>query len=175
MKHVYSTEGGKRYEFPTHVNELVIDRSDATVSEVFMVEVEPGKGPPPHIHSDAEQVYYIVEGRGTLTVGEGGDARHFPVKPGELGSFLRLPKRATRHTSFTGKYLRPNDCLRIGFVPSTRLTAAGPALTASAVAYGTKRVPVPPFFWVHAIAKNAINPPFPIVPQLSIHNSTLHS
>jgi len=83
MKHVYSTEGGKRYEFPTHVNELVIDRSDATVSEVFMVEVEPGKGPPPHVHSDAEQVYYIVEGRGTLTVGEGGDARHFPVKPGD--------------------------------------------------------------------------------------------
>ena len=83
MKYVFSTEGGKPYRFPTHTNELVIDRSEATVSEVFMVDIEPGKGPPLHSHTDAEQVYYVVEGEGILTIGEGENQQRFPVKPGD--------------------------------------------------------------------------------------------
>ncbi len=38
MNYIFSTTCTKRYRFPTHTNELVMDRSDATGSEVFIVE-----------------------------------------------------------------------------------------------------------------------------------------
>jgi mannose-6-phosphate isomerase-like protein (cupin superfamily) len=84
MKYVFSTENCKRYCFPTHVNELVIDRSVAQASEVFMVEIEPGKGPPVHQHDDTEQVFYVVSGRGTLMIGPAGSAESFAVVPGDV-------------------------------------------------------------------------------------------
>lgn len=75
MPYVYATDNLKRYRFPTHVNDLVFDRSEAKCSEAFMVVLEPGESPPRHKHDDTEQVFYILEGRGTLTVGD-EEARH---------------------------------------------------------------------------------------------------
>jgi len=82
MDYVYETTGLKRYRFPTHTNDLVVDRSDCKASEVFVVVLEQGEAPPLHKHDDTEQIYYVIEGRGTLTIGE--DGRTFPVKVGQV-------------------------------------------------------------------------------------------
>lgn len=70
MKYVFSTGHTTRYAFPTHVNDLVMDRSEAVFSEAFMVIIEPGMAPPLHKHDDTEHVFYKLEGRGTLQIGQ---------------------------------------------------------------------------------------------------------
>ena len=69
MDYVFSTTRIKRYRFPTHINDLVMDRSQAAASEVFVVELAPGEAPPLHQHSDTEQIFYILEGNGRLEIG----------------------------------------------------------------------------------------------------------
>ena len=91
---VFSTTETIHYRFPTHVNDLVIDRSQAETSEVFIVVLEPGEAPPLHIHDDAEQVFYILEGVGQLQIGE--SAERFAVKPGDV---VRIPPH-TYHRIF---------------------------------------------------------------------------
>jgi mannose-6-phosphate isomerase-like protein (cupin superfamily) len=88
-RYVFETEGLVRYAFPTHINDLVIDRAASGNSEVFVVVVEPGKAPPLHVHHDTEQVFYILEGRGTLSVGD--PLRTMPVLPGQV---VRIPAHA---------------------------------------------------------------------------------
>jgi quercetin dioxygenase-like cupin family protein len=87
MKYVFSTTDTIVYRFPTHVNELVVDRSEATVTEVFIVVLEPGEAPPLHKHPDTEQVFYILEGGAELRIGPGA-AERFRVKPGDV---VRIP------------------------------------------------------------------------------------
>ncbi len=89
MKYVFDTANTRRYRFPTHINDLVMDRAEANTSEVFVVVLEPGQAPPLHTHDDTEQLFYVLEGRGTLTVGEEGE--RYPVKPGDL---VRIPPSA---------------------------------------------------------------------------------
>ena len=55
MNYIFSTEHTKRYRFPTHVNDLVMDRSEATSSEVFIVVLAPGEAPPLHQHDDTDR------------------------------------------------------------------------------------------------------------------------
>ncbi len=92
MSYVFSTKEMKRYRFPTHVNDLVMDRSQATASEVFIVELAPGEAPPLHQHHDTEQIFYILEGNGRLEIGT--DATPYSVNPGDV---VRIPP-ATLHT-----------------------------------------------------------------------------
>lgn len=87
MKYVFSTTDTIVYRFPTHVNELVLDRSEATVTEVFMVVLEPGEAPPLHKHPDTEQIFYVLEGEAELCIGPGA-AEHYRVKPGDV---VRIP------------------------------------------------------------------------------------
>ena len=68
-KYVFSTKETTHYRFPTHVNDLVMDRADAETSEVFIVVLEPGESPPMHLHHDTEQIFYIMEGAGVLHIG----------------------------------------------------------------------------------------------------------
>ena len=88
MQYVFSTAKTQRYRFPTHINDLVMDRSEAKHSEVFVVVVEPGKAAPLHKHDDTEQIFYVMEGEGTLTIGKEGD--HFPVRVGDVVRILSL-------------------------------------------------------------------------------------
>lgn len=83
---VFSTENLKRYQFPTHINDLIIDRAKSTFSEAFMVIIEPGKAPLYHKHDDTEQVFYVIDGTGVLTIGD--QKKQFPVKPGDV---VRVP------------------------------------------------------------------------------------
>lgn len=68
--YVFSTQDLKRYKFPTHINDIVMDRSEARFSEVFVVVIEPEKAPPLHKHDDTEQIFYVTSGAGTLTIGD---------------------------------------------------------------------------------------------------------
>ena len=86
MQYVFSTKEAKRYRFPTHINDLVMDRSQATGSEVFVVVLEPGEAPPLHQHDDTEQIFYVLHGRGRLTIGD--EAYPFDVQPGDV---VRIP------------------------------------------------------------------------------------
>jgi quercetin dioxygenase-like cupin family protein len=64
----------------------VLDRTEATTTEVFVVVLEPGEAPPLHQHDDTEQIFYIMEGSGMLTIGD--PAQQFDVKPGDV---VRIP------------------------------------------------------------------------------------
>ena len=86
MKYVFDTKKGKRYEFPTHINEIVVDRSESKMAEVFVVIVEPGKAVHYHAHDDCEQIFYIVEGEGVLVIGP--DKKEYDVKPTQI---VRIP------------------------------------------------------------------------------------
>ena len=90
-EYVFDTARTRCYRFPTHVNELVMDRADATTSEVFVVIIEPGKSPPMHVHDDTEQVFYVISGQGELAI-QSCEAR-FPVGPGDV---VRIPP-STHH------------------------------------------------------------------------------
>ncbi len=97
MKYVFETTNLPRYAFPTHVNDLVIDRADASASEVFVVIVEPGKAVHLHAHVDAEQIYYVLEGEGVLTVGE--DKSEFALKKTDV---VRIPPKTLHTVRATG-------------------------------------------------------------------------
>jgi len=86
MDYVFSTTDTKRYRFPTHTNELVMCRSAAQCSEVFIVVLEPGEAPPMHRHDDTEQIFYIIEGEGLLEIG--GETEKYAVKAGDS---VRIP------------------------------------------------------------------------------------
>ena len=83
---IFDTRNIKRYKFPTHINDLIIDRTQASCCEVFMVEVEPGKSVHHHKHDDAEQIFYIIKGAGILLTGK--EKKEFHIKPGDV---IRIP------------------------------------------------------------------------------------
>jgi mannose-6-phosphate isomerase-like protein (cupin superfamily) len=86
-QYVFSGKQTIGYHFPTHSAELIMDRRDANTSEAFLVILEPGEAPPPHVHKDTEQVFYVLRGAGELRIGSAED-RRFPVSPGDL---VRIP------------------------------------------------------------------------------------
>jgi mannose-6-phosphate isomerase-like protein (cupin superfamily) len=98
MQFVFPTSQVKRYRFPTHINDLVVDRADAQTSEVFVVVLKPGQAPPPHKHDDTEQIFYILEGRGILRIG--ARKKKFPVKTGDV---VRIPPKTIHSIQCVGK------------------------------------------------------------------------
>jgi quercetin dioxygenase-like cupin family protein len=96
-RYVFSTADTIRYRYPTHVNDLVLDRTEAATTEVFIVVLEPGEAPPLHQHDDAEQIFYVMEGTGTLTIGD--PAQQFEVKPGDV---VRIPPHALHSIKCAG-------------------------------------------------------------------------
>jgi quercetin dioxygenase-like cupin family protein len=86
-RYVFDSRQVVRYRFPTHTNDLIMDRRDAVASEAFFVVLEPGESPPVHVHPDAEQVFFILEGEGRLSIGR-EDAETYPLRPGD---FVRTP------------------------------------------------------------------------------------
>jgi mannose-6-phosphate isomerase-like protein (cupin superfamily) len=96
-RYVFSTRDYVHYRFPTHVNDLVMDRSEAESCEVFIVVLEPGEAPPFHVHHDTEQIFYIMQGSGVLQIGEA--LKSFQVKPGDV---VRIPPHAFHRIQCTG-------------------------------------------------------------------------
>jgi mannose-6-phosphate isomerase-like protein (cupin superfamily) len=98
MQFVFPTSKLKRYRFPTHVNDLVVDRADAETSEVFVVVLEPGEAPPLHQHDDTEQIFYVLAGQGVLRIG--AKQKRFPVRVGDV---LRIPPKTLHSIRCLGK------------------------------------------------------------------------
>lgn len=97
-QYVFGTEKEvKRYRFPTHINDLVIDRVDAKTSEVFIVIIKAGRSSPVHKHDDTEQIFYVVDGYGYLEVNE--DNKQYPIHPGDV---IRIPPSTLHKISCTG-------------------------------------------------------------------------
>jgi mannose-6-phosphate isomerase-like protein (cupin superfamily) len=119
-QYVFDTRHAVRYRFPTHTNDLIMDRRDAAASEAFFVILEPDEAPPLHVHEDAEQVFYILEGEGRMTVGrDRPDAVELRV-----GDFVRTPPGTPHAVLNTGSsrfvYLSI-DCFTAG-PPATEPT-----------------------------------------------------
>ena len=87
MNYVFSTKKVVKYAFPTHINELVLDRADSDFAEVFTVIIEPGNSPPLHKHDDTEQIFFIIEGKGILQTGN-KDKVEYDIQPGDV---VRIP------------------------------------------------------------------------------------
>ena len=66
---VYKTNSLKRYCFPTHCTDLIIDRQDSEAVEVFFAVLKPGEKTVPHKHDDCEQLWHVIEGCGTFFTG----------------------------------------------------------------------------------------------------------
>jgi mannose-6-phosphate isomerase-like protein (cupin superfamily) len=92
-RYVFDTADSSLYRFPTHSNLLIMDRSDSANSEVFWVILEPDEAPPLHVHEDAEQLFYVIEGVGELRTGPEG-AHVDAINPGDL---VRIPP-GTHHS-----------------------------------------------------------------------------
>lgn len=57
---------GTRYQFKTHINEMLLPREAAEGIEAFHVIIDPGKQTHAHVHEDTEQLYYVIAGRGRI-------------------------------------------------------------------------------------------------------------
>lgn len=115
-QYVFDARKVVRYRFPTHTNDLIMDRREASASEAFFVILEPGEAPPVHVHEDAEQVFFILEGEGELGVGPGAGEKH----PLQVGDFVRTPPGVPHAVRCTGPsrfvYLSV-DCFTAGPPP----------------------------------------------------------
>lgn len=120
MQFVFSTSNAKRYRFPTHINDLVVDRSQSQTSEVFVVILEPGEAPPLHKHDDTEQVFYVLEGEGILRIGAA--QTEYAVGPNDV---VRIPPATLHSIRCTGakplRYLAV-DCFVAGRPPEDEPT-----------------------------------------------------
>ncbi len=97
-QYVFHPGDAVRYRFPTHTNDLLMDRADGAASEAFFVVLEPGEAPPVHTHEDAEQVFFVLEGMGELGVGADVSER-YPLRPGD---FVRTPPGVPHQVSCVG-------------------------------------------------------------------------
>ncbi len=98
MRYVFPTTKTTRYRFPTHTNELVMDRAEASASECFISVMEPGEAPPLHQHDDTEQVFYVLSGKGRLETGEGAEDQGL-IEPGDL---VRIPPGTLHRVACVG-------------------------------------------------------------------------
>ncbi len=88
MRYIFHQDETIRYRYPTHVNDLLYGREEATATETFIVVLAPGEAPPLHAHPDVEQVFFVMEGSGVLQVGAGAEAQTFRLNPGDTA---RIP------------------------------------------------------------------------------------
>ncbi len=95
---VFPTRRLKRYRFPTHINDLVVDRAEAAAAEVFVVVLGPGKAPPLHKHDDTEQIFYILSGSGVLRIGK--EQQEHRVRTGDV---VRIPPKTWHSIRGQGK------------------------------------------------------------------------
>ena len=98
-KGIYQTKDAIPYFFLQHCNELVMDRSNAEASEVFVTVIKPGKITPLHKHDDTEQVYYILSGVGEIARGKPIRTRQ-AFRPGEV---VHVPRRSWHQVSCQGR------------------------------------------------------------------------
>lgn len=106
------------YYFPTHDNLLVMDRSNTEIAEAFIVQIAPDKFTNRHVHDDAEQLFYILSGKGKLKLERLGKKEVFELSPTD---FVHIPRNCYHQTFSEGadtlKYLAI-DCFPKGHNPN---------------------------------------------------------
>jgi len=95
-----------------------MDRSNAEVSEAFIVQVAPGKFTHRHMHDDTEQIFFILSGKGRLDIERGDTKESFMLQPND---FVHVPRNCYHQTFCEGtdslKYLAI-DCFPNGHNPA---------------------------------------------------------
>ena len=113
------TAPGIRYRFPNHIIDLVVDRTEARCSEVFVTVMKQDAGNPLHQHAEAEQIFYVMEGAGVLSIGL--EWEEHPIVQGDV---VRIPPdtwhSVRAHGSPIIKYLCV-DCF-VGEIPANERT-----------------------------------------------------
>ena len=108
MQYVFPIGKARHYRFPTHVNDLVMDRAESKTSEVFVVVLEPGEAPPRHKHDDTEQVFHVIAGPVEATAI--GNLLCQAMAIGQVGSLADA--RAIVRASFDVKHYEPRPDAR---------------------------------------------------------------
>lgn len=100
-QYVFHPGEAVRYRFPTHTNDLIMDRADGAASEAFFVVLQPGETVPVHQHIGVEQVWFVLEGEGLARFGPEATTvtEQQPIKPGD---FVRTPPETFHSTSCVG-------------------------------------------------------------------------
>ena len=75
----------------------LIDRTTSDVTRCSLAEewLPPGHAVTPHFHRDTEEIYYVLEGAGTMTVGDETEA----VGPGDA---ILIPRGSVHSLANTG-------------------------------------------------------------------------
>ncbi len=103
---------GKRYTFKTHINDMLLPREKAEGIEAFLVIIEPGKYTHLHSHSDTEQLYYVLSGKGEGTF----QTRKIELNPEDI---IYVP-RNTEHQIFCTSQDEPLRYLCVDGFPAGR-------------------------------------------------------
>jgi mannose-6-phosphate isomerase-like protein (cupin superfamily) len=80
MIHRSSTQGQKLDVAGLNEITVLVDRSEAELTEVGINSWRPGLDGPPHAHEHKEQMFFVTAGRGSVRIG----AETFPAQPGDL-------------------------------------------------------------------------------------------
>jgi mannose-6-phosphate isomerase-like protein (cupin superfamily) len=96
MLHRYYREGQKLDVAGLNEITVLIDRSETELTEVALNEWRAGLEGPPHLHSEKDQIFYIVSGDGKISVGD----KEFSVMPGCL---VYLPAGILHQTIVTSE------------------------------------------------------------------------
>lgn len=59
---------GKRYQFATHINDMLLPREQAESIEAFLVIIEIGQFTHRHTHDDTEQLFHVISGLGQAEI-----------------------------------------------------------------------------------------------------------
>jgi len=91
---------GKRYRFPTHINDMLIPRERSESLEAFLVIIQPGRATHSHAHADTEQLYFVLSGHGRAVLAfPGGRTEEAELLPDGL---LLVPRGVTHQIFCTG-------------------------------------------------------------------------
>jgi mannose-6-phosphate isomerase-like protein (cupin superfamily) len=114
---LFSTIETEDYYFPTHGNSLIMDRSNAEVSESFIVNIAPGRNTHRHVHHDTEQVFYVLSGKGRVDLEREGKMEKFDIEPKNL---VFIPRHSYHQIYSTGAdtlHYIAVDCFPLGKNP----------------------------------------------------------
>lgn len=114
---LFSTIETEDYYFPTHGNSLIMDRSNAEVSESFIVNIAPGRNTHRHVHHDTEQVFYVLSGNGRVDLEREGKMEKFDIEPRNL---VFIPRHSYHQIYSTGAdtlHYIAVDCFPLGKNP----------------------------------------------------------